>query len=63
MISPAQIDSPPRAKGCVQTVKCECGWESVHVMPEEHERRLLAIFQHMRDAHGLTLPNFEVECF
>ena len=38
------------------TVKCECGWERVLVMPEEHILLLNLVFQHLKEAHHMEFP-------
>ena len=49
----------PRIFARVETIQCECGWERLFILPEEHELRLLSIFRHL-EAHGITLPVFTV---
>ena len=43
------------------TVKCECGWEGVFLMPEESIRLMTLVFQHFKDAHKIDFP--QVCCY
>ena len=40
----------------IHTTRCECGWETVHILPEEADIRLSAILDHLREKHGLDYP-------
>ena len=51
---------PGEAIAGIQSTACECGWECVFVIPEEHERQINAIMTHLREAHRKNLPQFTV---
>lgn len=36
---------------CIQATTCECGWETVHVLPEEELFLRRALEGHIRDHH------------
>jgi hypothetical protein len=46
-----------------KTFNCDCGWERVFVFPEEDEVAIIAVFRHLQDDHGLTLPVFTVTSY
>lgn len=43
------------------TAKCECGWEMVFIMPEEHIMMLQIVFAHLKEVHHIELPT--ICCF
>lgn len=58
-INPADLIPQPVAGA--MTVKCECGWESVFIQPEEHIVVMNVVFQHLKDVHHITFPT--ICCF
>lgn len=44
----------------IETIQCECGWESVYVVPEEGLRMAGDIMNHLRWYHRLEFPMFTV---
>ena len=55
-----QFDPVPQFIAGAMTAKCECGWESVFIMPEEHISIMQLVFIHLRDVHHIELPTI---CF
>lgn len=53
--TPAADEFPVPLAGVVTTY-CECGWEIISIIPEEHERRLALILMHLVQVHGLKMP-------
>lgn len=53
--------SIPQVVAGAMTAKCECGWESVFIMPEEHMTLITVVFQHLKDAHHIDFP--QIACF
>jgi hypothetical protein len=55
-----RITLSPAVAG-VLTSKCECGWEAVFVLPEEHMLMLQKVFEHLVVGHLLILPTITCE--
>lgn len=51
----------PQVVAGAMTAKCDCGWESVFIMPEEHMVLITLIFQHLKEKHGIDFP--QICCF
>lgn len=51
-----ELDPVPVAIAGIVSISCECGWEFVAVTPEENQRILATILQHLIDHHGLAMP-------
>lgn len=45
----------------VMSVKCACGWEIVVIMPEEEINLLQFLFWHLKQAHGIELPEIQMQ--
>lgn len=52
----------PAAIAGVHSVKCECGYETTAVLPEEQFILLQKILEHIQQ-HGVEIPLFTIELF
>lgn len=55
-IAPSAFDPVPQATAGIFSTRCECGWEAVHILPEEQDQRLAAIITHIESYHGALRP-------
>jgi len=61
-INPSDVDSSfPVAIAGVRSMRCECGWEITLLIPEELDRGLVALMQHIQILHGIILPHVLVQ--
>lgn len=60
---PAEPPIFPDVTGRVICFTCECGWESMYVLPEECYRYLAGVLIHMTENHGITIPQMKVQTF
>ena len=56
-----QLDPVPQPIAGLMTLKCECGWEMVTIQPEEHIYAMTMVFNHLKFAHHIELP--QICCF
>lgn len=55
-----ELDPVPRGPiSGAYTTRCQCGWEVVHILPEEMEQRIAAILVHLQTRHALDVPLLE----
>lgn len=50
---------PPLATAGVETIRCECGWETTHIIPEEHHAQLIAVIKHLQ-FHDPNIKTFRL---
>ncbi len=48
----------PRVTAGIRSIRCECGWESVFLVPEEQDTMIVAMFEHLTKTHEVVLPKF-----
>jgi hypothetical protein len=56
-----KLDPVPQAVAGLVSMKCECGWECVFLVPEEQIILMQVVFAHLQGEHHLLFP--KLECF
>lgn len=56
----AEVDSMPAIVAGIETVKCQCGWESALIMPEENHLLTIKVLEHIQQ-HGIDIPQFNIQ--
>jgi hypothetical protein len=57
---PVRVDPFPSLYSGPRTIKCECGYEVVFVIPEEVDYMFSSVLQHIQQ-HGVEIPTILVE--
>jgi hypothetical protein len=54
------IDPVPLIIAGIETVRCECGYETTVIMPEEYRMLAVKLLEHIQQ-HGIAIPQFTME--
>ena len=54
-------DPVPQIMAGIVTMKCECGWEMIFIMPEEQFVLTTRVLAHLRYAHCIEVPQFDCQ--
>lgn len=57
---PVRVDPFPSINTGPRTIKCECGFECVFVLPEEVDYMFASVLQHIQQ-HGIEIPFITVQ--
>jgi hypothetical protein len=53
-------DIIPSSYSGIRSVKCECGFENVYVLPEEFDKFLSRLIFHLVVVHHIDLPDIQI---
>lgn len=55
-----ELDPVPTICAGIETIRCECGYETTVIVPEETHVLICKIVEHIQQ-HGIQVPQFTVE--
>lgn len=55
-----KCDPLPAIVAGIETISCQCGWETTSIVPEENFLIINKVLQHIQQ-HGITIPTFTIQ--